>query len=245
MAKRYTTNDNIALEIRGEPPSPTKFARAIHALSELLNRALVKCDDVEPVDWRLNIQDDGRIIKFVPKNRSINQKTINFLDSSFLALAIGKEAPTEFDEGMISNLLVLLELGSDKTGKREIYLWLNGQAKEIGEHLEAYGDHLQDEAYFEHGTVDGEIESIEDQDGLVFLLREPIHGHLINCKAGSKEMIAKARNLSSERIQVEGQVKYSARGLPLEIKVETVEPIIPEGGLLDYRLTKGILQPYV
>lgn len=242
MATERDIQSDITLEIDGELPSPHQLAAAITAFSALLNSAQRKCDEKASVKWGVQVSKGSNLLGYFPKT-PINPLAISMIENGLHSLENGSEFPTGFDESMLYNIQTLCEIGKSRKGKNiAVKAWFNKKPIGINASIRANVDIALEGAFSEYGAIEGRLEVLDVHDALEFAIYEPLHSKRIACTVSEQQVFDSAYKLYEQRVEAEGMIKYTGKGIPYEIKVERLHPIVPLQGVQDYKLTRGILR---
>lgn len=244
MATKNDIESDVTLEIDGDLPSPNQLATAITAFSALLNNAHKEIEDGKTIQWGVQVKKGSNLIGYVPSS-PFNPAVVDAVANGIREFERGCERPAGFTDAMMYNLLDLCEVA--KTSKKKnttINVWFNKERLSLGENVKTNLSLALRGAFTEYGSVEGRLETLDSHGGYQFAVCEPLRDKKIICNVASDDISVQAYGLWEQRVEVEGMIKYSADGLPYEIRVEKLYALIPPNGIPDYKLTRGILKHY-
>lgn len=245
MANKGDIESDITLEVNGEV-SPAQFARALNALSALLNSAHRQVDPDSNIQWVLQVKKGSNLAGFNPAQGSIvNPAVIQNLQTGISQLANGIEKPEGFTEGMMHNLRTLCEISKDTKNKKiGVRLWLKKEPSDITVTIKSNVEVALAGEFEEEGAIEGRLQILDAHDGQ-FAIYEPLHNKKIVCTVENDEIFTEAYKQFEQRVEAEGLIKYNASGVPYEILVNRFNRIPEAADIPSYKETRGILKPYV
>lgn len=245
MATAKDILSDITLEVDGDLPSPNQLAEAMTAFSALLNSAHRKCNEKSAVRWGMQVSKGSNLLGYIPQS-PFNPQAISIIENGLLALENGAESPPNFDESMLNNLLTITELVKKRKGQEtSVRLWFHKHPYNIGNAIKSNLNIAMEGSFYEYGSIEGRLEILDSHNGMDFSIYEPLYSKRISCVAAAKEVFERAYQLYEQRVEAEGMIKYTAKGIPFEIKVERIHSLVPEQGIPNYQSTRGILKDYV
>jgi len=244
MAHKGDIESDITLELNGDV-SPNQLAKALNALSALLNSGHRQVDPDKTMQWSVQVKKGSNLVGFYPTATPVNPVVIDNIQRGLVQLESGVDKPNGFSESMMHNLRTLCDISKDtKNKKTNVRLWLRKEASDITMTIKSNVDIALAGEFEEHGAVEGRLQILDAHDGQ-FVIFESLSMKKILCAVENDEVFTQAYKLFEKRVEAEGLIKYSASGLPYEILVDRFN-LIPEAtNIQDYKSTRGILKEYV
>lgn len=246
MATKEDIETDLTLEVNGDV-SPAQMAKALNALSALLNSAHRLEDPDTNVQWLVQVKKGSNLLGYYPASGSspVNPAVLQNIQRGLNQLQNGIERPVGFTDGMMHNLRTLCEISKDtKNRKTSLRLWIQREPSDITVTIKSNVEVSLAGEFEEHGAIEGRLESLDAHSGYEFVIYEPLHEKKIVCSVDNDEIFTEAYKLFKKRVEAEGLIKYAANGIPYEITVERFNPIVEQ---IDqsYKRTRGILKDYV
>lgn len=247
MAKKEDIESDITLELDGEV-SPNQMARALNALSALLNSAHRKADPDKNIQWTVQVKKGSNLFGYSAASGSAqpDPAVLDNIQAGLKKLQGGMDRPAGFTDGMMHNLRTLCEISKDtKKKKTNVRLWLKKEASDITVTIKSNVEVALAGEFEEYGAIEGRLQALDAHDGYQLAIYEPLRQKKIVCSVEDDEVFTEAYKLFEQRVEAEGLIKYGANGVPYEITVERFN-LIPE--IVDtesYKRTRGILKEYV
>lgn len=245
MASKGDIESDITLEVNGEV-SPAQFARALNALSALLNSAHRQVDPDSNIQWALQVKKGSNLAGFNPvQGFVVNPAVIQNLQTGIGQLANGIDKPEGFTEGMMHNLRTLCDISKDTKNKKiGVRLWLKKEPSDITVTIKSNVEVALAGEFEEEGAIEGKLQILDAHDGQ-FAIYEPLHNKKIICSVENDAIFTEAYRMFEQRVEAEGLIKYNASGVPYEILVNRFNHIPEAADIPSYKETRGILKPYV
>jgi len=142
-------------------------------------------------------------------------------------------------------------LGRGPVGKEAVFslvergAWFNKKPTNIGATIKGNVNVVLEGAFTEYGAIEGKLLVLDSEDTPEFAIIEPLYSARILCTAAERDVFDSAYKFYEQRVEAEGLIKYSGKGIPYAIRVDKIFPIVPAEGVSDYKMTRGILKQYV
>jgi hypothetical protein len=249
MATEKDIESSITLELDGEI-TPSQITKAITAFAALMNGAHDEMDSENKVKWQVQVKQGSQLIGLLPQRESAppNPVAINNIYRGLQLFQTTTGVPEGFNERMIQNLQNLCEVAKfgSKKGSNTVKIWLDNKEMKFTQEMQRNIEIALGGVFSEYGSVEGRLLMLDRHtDVNQFAIYEPLHSKKIVCTAGEGTVFNEAYKFFEKRVEVEGMIKYSAEGIPYEIRVDNIYPLLSKEEAPDYKLTRGILKEYV
>lgn len=245
MAKKDDIESDITLELDGHV-SPSQMAKALNALSALLNSGHKKLDPDKAMQWTIQVKKGSNLVGFYPATTPANPAVINNIQIGLRQLEQGIEKPDGFSDAMLHNLHTLCDVQKTKKQRNTIVrLWLNKEASNITKKMKNNLEIVLAGEFEEFGSIEGRLQTLNAHDSYEFAIYEPLHNKKIVCHVTNEQIFSEAYKLFERRVEAEGLIKYDVNGIPYEIEVERFNLLPSPPNILNYKSTRGILKAYV
>ena len=245
MATKNDIEVDITLEIDGDLPTPNQLAMAITSFSALINNAQKELESNKAIQWGIQVKKGSNLIGYVP-SVAVNPQALVMVANGLRQFEDSHTRPAGFTEVMLFNLQNLCEVTkNNKKQNIKVNIWLNKELIVLSQNIKKNINKALEGTFIEYGFVEGLLQTLDSHKGYQFAIYEPLYNKKIICNVENDEVFTQAYSLYEKRVEAEGLIKYSREGLPCEIKVEKISALIPDTGVPDYRLTRGILKQYV
>jgi hypothetical protein len=242
MATKKDIDNDITLEIDGELPTPQELCRAIASFCALLNKANKVSGNSKRITWGCQVKKSSNLVGFIPQSPtndfaipiSIIENGVNSLDK------YGDIIPENFNESMIKNIE---ELAKTATNGKIVNIWLNKKKIPITEQVKNNTNLILHGKFSEYGSVYGRLQELFGHNPKAFTIISSLDESKIHCNI-TDEYLKTAYELFGKRVEAEGIVKYTSRGIPYEITVDSLRPILKDNIEPNYRDFVGILKDY-
>jgi hypothetical protein len=245
MATKKDIDHNITLEIDGELPSPRQLAGALTAFSALINAAN-KQHGGQELRFGVQVKAGSNLLGFVTKV-AIESAAIYCVEYGLKAFEQSGEKPDGFNDSMLHNLEQINSIRKDRSKEcRTVRIWLNKNPTTLTNEIEENINQALGGISKEYGTIEGVLKLLDDtKNSEEFGIVEPIHLKNIKCIPANDDVCIQASHLYKKRVSADGVIKYNAKGVPLEIEVNSIAILNEDITAFDFMQTRGIFKNYV
>ncbi len=156
--------------------------------------------------------------------------------------------PEGFSESMLQNLQNLCEVAkfNNKKGENVVKIWLDKKEVKLTKEMQKNIEIALGGVFSEYGSVEGKLLMLDSHNDVnQFAIYEPLYSKKIVCTAKEGEIFSEAYKFFEKRVEAEGLIKYTAEGIPYEIRVDNIHALLSKEEIPNYKLTRGILKEYV
>jgi hypothetical protein len=239
----YKVSKPLTLKLDGEI-SIGQFRSAVDSFFEMAqNVASEFTAERAEVKWTVGVREGSAVIMLHPRSSTMPPERItellSVIETGIGALERGdKRRPKFFNDNAMQNAKKLARLANDQ-------LFVSVKAarieRKVSSQVIASVDRHLEPAYQDFGTLEGKLQIVSAADGgLEFKLLDPVFGHRIRCfvEPETEERVLKSFR---KRVRVWGLIKYRADGVPVSIRVDDFEIVLPNSELPTIDEIMGIL----
>lgn len=165
------------------------------------------------------------------------------LNSASDSLVRGEVEDSQLSERALNHIQVLADLRDRQGQKIPIRFWVRKTPTLIGPDVGEYIRESRGREYFDFGSLDGKLQTIQDAaGGLEFRIRDVLYRNPVRCIV-SEDMLQAVMDNFRRRVEVFGEIRYNQHGNPLAITVRTIEPMPTDDELPTADDVRGLLGP--
>ncbi|TRL37614.1 hypothetical protein [Rhizobium straminoryzae] len=236
---------DLALEV-GANLDPKRFldvARHFFAyVEDIAREAMVG----EKPQWEVIARQGSTILAMQPAE---NVTTLNLpelyrrIDAASDFLIRGDVEGSNLSESALGHMQALADLRDRQGNKVPVRFWVRKSQTVISPDVGDYIRESRGREYFDFGSLDGRLQTIQDAGGsLEFRIRDILYRNPIKCIV-SEKLLQSVMDNFRRRVEVFGEIRYSQRGVPLAINVQSLNPMPSDDDLPTAEDVRGILEP--
>jgi hypothetical protein len=238
---------DLTLEI-GEAVSPDKFlvlAKAFFGYVEEV--AATVTGDGDPVTWAVLVREGSGLIGVQPMpvlpDMMFLQDIYAKAEFGIQQLAYGLLEESELSEPALKHLRTMSSAMEARKGHAlRIRVWVKRKPVELSPQIARVIEEDWRIGYHDFGTVEGRLESIQDNDGRLQLrVRDAALRQAVICNVPDdmlQDTFAKFRR----RVEVTGMINYRRNGTPVSINVAHIEAMPEDNELPSADEVRGLLK---
>ena len=247
MATADQIPTDLTLEI-GEAVSPDKFlvlAKAFFGYVEEVAAGITGAG--EPVRWAVLVREGSGLIGVQPMAALPDMVFVQDIyakaEFGIQQLAHGSLEESDLSEPALKHLRTMSSAIETKKGHAlSIRVWVKRKPVELSPQIARVIEEDWRIGYRDFGTVEGRLESIQDNDGRLQLrVKDAALRQAVVCNVPD-EMLADAFAKFRRRVEVTGMVHYRRNGTPVSIDVEHIESMPEDSELPSADEVRGLLK---
>ncbi|KAF5887949.1 MULTISPECIES: hypothetical protein [Rhizobium] len=245
MAQPDEIPADLALEIGGnlDPKRFIDVARHFFGYVEEVTRDTIA---KEAPAWEVIARQGSTILAMRPIE-DYDVHTLSDLYTRFNAasasLIRGEVEDSNLSEKALSHIQMLAELRDRRGNKIPVRFWVRKTPTVIGPDIGEFIRESRGREYNDFGSLDGRLQTIQDAvGGLEFRIRDILYRNPVRCIV-SEDMLQSVMDNFRKRVEVSGEIRYNQQGIPLAIRVQTIEPMPSDDELPTAEDVRGIFGP--
>jgi hypothetical protein len=245
MATPDQIPSDLTLEI-GENLPPDRFLAAVrHFLAYVEEMGKSVAPDGGAQDWLVRVKEGSNLIGVDPGPKAQIvpiRKLYRAIDMGLRSVASGGVEASNFPDAALRHLRTLSEMGQGTRGKPlALRMWIEKRPTVIGKEIATAIQEDWRSDYRDYGTVEGDLEAIQDRNGLQIRVRDQILRTSILCLV-PEGMLKEAFDNFRKRVEISGLIHYRRNGTPISIGVDKIESLPDDSDLPSLSDVRGILR---
>lgn len=228
------TPDQIPTDLTidlGDELSPEEFVVAVRNFMGFVGEITdAQSGDGADITWTVRVREGSALIGVEPNAGAPSSRLAMIYKKAEYApqaIARGNIAGAGLTEKGIIYLKNLSDLAAKKGNGRGVNIWVKRQSVAIGSEIAKTVREDGQTDYFDHGTVEGRLEAIQDASGsLQIRVKDFLYPRAIKC-AVPEQLIDQVLHSFRRRVEIEGTIRYRQDGTPISIDAQLIE-ILPE-----------------
>ena len=243
MATPDDIPSDLTLEITGDL-SPERFmaaARAFFGYVQEVGRGV----STSGADWVVRVKEGSNLIGIDPGPAAqivVVRNVYKAIHAGIGKLVAGDLVDAQIPDAALRHMRSLSDLGQKSKGAPiTIKLWVEKKPTTLGRKIAAVIQEDWRADYRDFGTIEGDLETIQDRGNLQIRVRDKLVGQSIQCVIPEK-MLNEVFGCFRKRVEVYGIIHYRRNGTPISIEVERIETLPDDIDLPTPTDVRGILR---
>jgi hypothetical protein len=237
---------DLTLEI-GENLPPEKFlavARAFFGYVDEVADAIAP--GTTPLKWKVIVREGSALIGVQPSAAAPPEFVQNIYAKAAFGidqLARGHLEESRLTEPALRHLRVLSGLTAGGENRPiPIRIWIKKNPVDLSAEIARVIEDDWRVDYRDYGTIEGRLETIQDNDGRLQLrVRDAALRQIVRCHVPD-EMLDDVFSKFRKRVEVSGMIHYRRNGTPISIEVVHIEALADDSDLPTADDVRGILK---
>lgn len=237
---------DLTLDI-GDDLAPDEFvAAARNFFGYVAEITEAQKGDGAEISWTIRVKEGSSLIGMEPNaSAPISRLAMIYEKAKFgpASLETGDIQGAGLSEKAIGCLKSLSDLAERRKDGKGVYLWVQRKAINIGGSIARRVREDWESDYYDHGTIEGRLEAIQDASGLLKIrVRDFLYPKAINCVVPER-MIEQVLSSFRKRVEIEGRIHYRRDGVPISIEAEYLDLLPEDDELPTADDVRGIMAP--
>ena len=235
---------DLTLEI-GENLSPDRFLSAVrHFLGYVEEMGKFVAPSGGAQDWLVRVKEGSNLIGVDPgpKAKIVPVRMLyRAIEEGIKAASFQDVEAANFPDAALKHLQALSGMDQKKRGKPlSMRLWVEKRPTVIGGELAQAIQEDWKSDYKDYGTIEGDLEAIQDRRGLQIRVRDLLLKQSIQCLV-PEEMLKEVFDSFRKRVEISGLIHYRRNGYPISITVDKIDPLPSDENLPTLMDVRGIM----
>lgn len=237
-------SSTLIVEINRRDVTVAEFLEVVQAMIGLTDSVAGEMGVRGKTTWIIkDLQGGSAHLSAVPSPASATSKVIprvlSTVGAGVASLQKSSKRPRYFNDTALEFVSTLARISTAReAGSARLVI---GAVEVLpNESMGANADRLTSARQYSLGSIEGQLLSVSNSDGLVVYVRDRLRGTRIRCELPAP-LLKKALRAFDQRVLVTGRIWWRPDGLPKKIEVEQLTEMVKDSKLPSVADVRGIL----